>query len=273
MLATFALALALAAQPVRLAVTNFAHVGVPAETAGFYSEHFANRLLADKRLRVTTPSDMATVIGVQRQKELLGCADNQSACMAELAGALGVDGIVTGQLARVGHGYQLNVKVLAADGSHALFVYSSELIGSEEDLLAEVNRVAVAAAAALTGDSPQEPAKPAVTSTRADGISVWLKLLPLWAGVGIAAAGFGFAIDAMLKFNRLNEPSKATGFTWEEGMQLRDDGKRSQGLAIGLLSAGGACMVASVVWILVSKSPPPIAMAPMANGVAIGGVF
>ena len=69
---------------------------------------------------VARGKDMVALLGVERQKQLLGCSDAASSCMAELAGALGADGLVTGQLARIGKSFQLNVKVLAADGSRTL---------------------------------------------------------------------------------------------------------------------------------------------------------
>ena len=41
-------------------------------------------------IRVMTSGEVAQVIGLERQKQLLGCSETGASCMAELAGALTV---------------------------------------------------------------------------------------------------------------------------------------------------------------------------------------
>jgi hypothetical protein len=48
--------------------------------------------LTDQGLEVITSHDITAALGVERQKQLLGCAE--SSCLAELGGAMGVDYIV-----------------------------------------------------------------------------------------------------------------------------------------------------------------------------------
>ncbi len=48
------------------------------------------------------------MLSVERQKQLMGCSD--SSCMAEIAGALDVDGVVVGSLARLGESYLLSAQ-------------------------------------------------------------------------------------------------------------------------------------------------------------------
>jgi hypothetical protein len=53
--------------------------------------------LADQGLDVVTSQDITAVLGLEKQKELLGCSDG--ACLAELGGALGADYVVRGNMA------------------------------------------------------------------------------------------------------------------------------------------------------------------------------
>lgn len=48
-------------------------------------ERFAEVMRRDKRLEVTTSADLAQLLGVERQKQLLGCGSDTENCMAELA--------------------------------------------------------------------------------------------------------------------------------------------------------------------------------------------
>src|SRR6185295_10483314 len=56
--------------------------------AAFYSDHFA-QALRQAGMKVITASEISAMLSSQRQQQLLGCADDGSACMAELANALG----------------------------------------------------------------------------------------------------------------------------------------------------------------------------------------
>jgi hypothetical protein len=50
--------------------------------------------------QVVTQRDMAVVLGMERQRQLMGCREGSESCLAELAGALGVDGVVQGGVVR-----------------------------------------------------------------------------------------------------------------------------------------------------------------------------
>jgi hypothetical protein len=68
--------------------------------------------LSDQGFEVLTNADIAAVIGVEKQKELLGCTDGS--CLADLGGALGADYLVRG-----------NMAVLDADSAVALTLVDS----------------------------------------------------------------------------------------------------------------------------------------------------
>lgn len=55
--------------------------------------------LREHGLKVMTGRDIGAVLGLERQKQLLGCMDDSTSCSAELAGALGVGALVVGTVA------------------------------------------------------------------------------------------------------------------------------------------------------------------------------
>src|SRR4051794_4567099 len=101
MLSALLAAALLQAAPIRVAAPGFATVGIAPELANVYVERFATVLASTGTVKVTTSRDIAQVIGLERQRQLLGCADETS-CLAELAGGLGVDAVLSGSLARTG---------------------------------------------------------------------------------------------------------------------------------------------------------------------------
>lgn len=120
-------------EPVKLALPGFNFVKVEPELAGFFSEHFAQKLTFEK-VKVTTAADISTLLGFERQKELLGCAENAQSCIAELANALGVDGLVVGSIGKFGENFQVNVKTLSATDGRMLCAYSTNVKGEQEVL-------------------------------------------------------------------------------------------------------------------------------------------
>ncbi len=127
-------------EPVKLAATGFQFVNITPELATFCSEHFAQQLTMEG-IRVTTPNEIATMLGFERQKELMGCSDKSTSCLAELANALGVDGLVTGTVGKFGKTYQVNIKVLNAGDARPLSAYSNR-VKDEEALIEEYTRAA-----------------------------------------------------------------------------------------------------------------------------------
>src|SRR4051812_40954116 len=109
-----------AQEPVHIAAIGFTAVRVPADVAASFSETISLRLNQTKLVQMITPRDAAAVLGAERQRELLGCPAEGTSCLAELAGALGADAILTGEILQVGAVIQLTVKILAARDARVL---------------------------------------------------------------------------------------------------------------------------------------------------------
>jgi len=71
----------------RLAVLALTASGVDAPAAEALGDTVTAVAAKAGWFQVTSQKDMQTLLGLERQKQLLGCSEAQSACMAELAGA------------------------------------------------------------------------------------------------------------------------------------------------------------------------------------------
>jgi hypothetical protein len=63
--------------------------------------------------RVVSSRDVTAVLALERQKELLGCTADQ-ACIAELAGALGVEYVLSASVGKVGEAYVVSGRMVEA---------------------------------------------------------------------------------------------------------------------------------------------------------------
>jgi len=68
----------------------------------------------DQGVEVISPSEIAAVLGLERQRQLLGCSE--SGCLAELGGAMGVDYIIQGAMAVLEHDSVLTLTLIDHKG-------------------------------------------------------------------------------------------------------------------------------------------------------------
>lgn len=85
--------------PVLIAVPELTPLGVSSELAQNLTAVIAAELGRYDQVRVLSNREIALLLGLERQKELLGCADDS--CVSQLAGALGAEKILSGQLGTV----------------------------------------------------------------------------------------------------------------------------------------------------------------------------
>lgn len=134
--------LAEAVEPVprlNVALPGLSLVSLPATRETFFTEHLAAGL-ARRGAQVTTAKAIGEMLGVERQRQLLGCAE--SGCTIELANALGADGIVTGELAQIGRVFQVNLKLVSSRNAEVVAAFQRQ-VTSEEGLLDALNEGAV----------------------------------------------------------------------------------------------------------------------------------
>ena len=150
------LALVLVASPVKLMAPVLSSVGVDAEKARVFTTELAQRLRA-QGVQVVTSDEIAVILGNERQKQLLGCADADGSCLAELSNALGTSGTVKGSVAKIDDVYQLQLSVLG--NNTKVLAETSARASSERALLDALADAAVELAHKLGAEPPPRERK------------------------------------------------------------------------------------------------------------------
>lgn len=208
-------------------------------------------------------AEIATLLGVERQKQLLGCSD--TSCVAELAGALGAPYLMSGSLARLGDVYQLNVQVIDTVRAHP--VGRSTKVARNLEALRALLPWAVAEACGTPLPPPPS------------------RVLPYSL---IAAGGAAVIAGGVLGIMALNNESVVRGELSADDtngtvvLRTADHYQaRLQGVAmmktLSLVTLlVGAVMVAGGVWLMPPDAPQTgvkVALVPALNGLGLGGSF
>lgn len=243
MLATL-LAMTLCATPFKGASAGISVSGVPSERSEFYSEFVAQQLAAFG-VSIITPKQIATLLGMERQKQLLGCSDGGTSCVAEIASALGVDGVVQGEAAKLeSGGFQVSLKILWSRDGRALSVFTGRAV-DEGGLMDVMGKGAALMAKDLTeGDWVRLTSAPASHSiTPSSPVKVvGLSLLGLGAvAIGAGAVGLAHAGSVAGQLQR------STFLSLGEAQAVAKDGSSSQTLGLVFFGVGAASLVAGGV--------------------------
>lgn len=103
----------------------------------------AYRLAERPGVKVTSADQVRAILGLERQKALLGCSDGS--CLAEISGALGVRYVLQGRLDKFGKTLVLTAAVLDTRNAQALRRMRQDIV-SDDDLPRAVDLIADAAA-------------------------------------------------------------------------------------------------------------------------------
>lgn len=248
--------------PVKLAAPGLSTLNITPEAATYFLDHLGHQLQA-QGVEVLTSSEIAALLGLERQRQLLGCTDEQGSCLAEMANALGTDGLVRGSLGKFGKAYQLDLKVLSS-GGQTLASFSKKADG-DEALLSSLDAGAVALASQLFASLHREAPKalqpaPSVASAPASFRWVW------WAVGGLGAAAIVTGVLFMLVPQSPSAQSTAMADVPAAVSQLRFDRQLGLGLAIGGAVALGTSVLLGV---LTGKTEPAIALVPTPRGASL----
>lgn len=254
------LLLVLSAAPVKLAVPGVRSVGVDPQLASVWVERLVV-LAKQPGLDIVTATDIEQVLGLERQRQLLGCAE--SSCIAELAGALGADALLSGTVARSGASLTLVLRVLRAKDGQEL-VSASVRVSTEDQLQDWLETNAAAFGARVVRRSRGEP-----DEWRPPG---WARWATLGAGLLLAGAGGGLYGAAHLDAEALRTANASTTL---DVTMLRSRGQAFEVAGLALLSVGGAALISSVVFFIAHRSGADIALVPTRDGAALvwGGTF
>ncbi|MBL8921902.1 MAG: hypothetical protein JNJ54_23830 [Myxococcaceae bacterium] len=261
---TLALFTALGATP-SIAAPGFTCTRLEPTLCDAYLEHFVANLSA-RGLKVTTKNDMAELIGVERQKQLLGCSATSGSCLAELAGALGVSSILSGTIARTESGFLSTLKVI--DASNGATKWSATTrVDTEKELFGFFDVEAGTLVSTIAPDA--RPVR--------GGVPTIVKWVPAMAGAVAVGVGIGLLGASMGEAQHLREQIAnpqplgkvlVDEFTVEQDIVLTAAEGRGLQLA-GWISVGlgGAAVVSSFLWwLLTPSSTVSTAVVPIRGG-------
>lgn len=277
MLATLS-ALLLCAAPVKVAVPGFTFVGMDPKLGEAWADRFVALLGTDEDFKLISSKDIAQVLGLERQKQLLGCSEEQSSCLAELAGALGVEAILSGTFAQSGASISTTLRVLkASDGSQIAAITNRLKDGDalQDWLDGQAPLVVAKMRAAFNLPAKTDSAAPVAslsTAPRASGGASIVRWVP--AIVGAAAAITGVALFVVSKGNATQLRSPTVDPTQIDS--IASSGRTFEGAGVGLMIGGGVAVAASVVWALVVPSKDAkvsLMVTPHGGAAALGGSF
>ncbi len=262
MTSAFVALMVFSAAPVRLAAPGLGLVNVDEKLGSFLTEHVAQRLKL-ARLDVVTQKEMQSILGLERQKQIRGCVE-VSSCMAELASALGADGLVLGDIAKVGGRFQINLKIIASDSARTLAVFS-ESVSSEDQVIDALTRGAYLLAVDVNHALGRPPPPELVaTDTRVFAIA------PLIIGVLGVAGGLGSVIVSENAYQKLKTAPVVT-----DGAATLSFGQSTQSLAVAGFVVGGVALVGAAGLFLLGapKAPVSVAIGPGGAAVMVRGEF
>jgi hypothetical protein len=123
-----------AAPKQRLAVLELKPEGASPELASTLSQVVAEQAGKTPGFEAISQAEIAALLNVQKQKQLLGCADES--CLAEIGGALGAKLVLNGTLGKLGDSYVLSLQLLDTHKGKIQARESRTINGSLEALVA-----------------------------------------------------------------------------------------------------------------------------------------
>lgn len=270
MLSTALLSLLVVAAPQparpRLAVLALKSVGdVNPGFAEAMTEAISAEIGARQFFDPISSAEITTLLGMERQKQLLGCGEEAASCMTEIAAALGAPYVLSGSLTRLEGIFQLNLQVL--DSQRGRTVARSTKIARDFEGLRSLIPYAVAEASGTPLPTPPS------------------KVLPVSLLIG---GGLGIAAGGVLGLLALNEESAVRGELASDDTNPtvvlapteRFRGRLEQTalqrtLALTCLLSGAALVGLGIV-LFPPDAPQPgvrVSLMPTLGGAAIGGTF
>jgi TolB-like protein len=291
-----AAALGAGPQRVKVAVMDVRNVqGVAEGTAAILSDIIVSEV-AKAKFEVISRSDIAAMAGFEKEKQMLGCSDD-SKCLAEIGGALGVDYMITGQVGQIGTRYRISL--LLVDSKKArVAARSAQFCDRNEDALAAAAQATVAEILAAV-PRPEAPApqaaatlaaKPAAPKPAAalppPAASVTAEAGPnrtgAWIAYGVSGGlvviGAIAGLSAQAKYKDLEKQQGTPGYQalWDsKAPDIRKLARVADGCyVLGVVGVG----VGTWLWLAASPAEPrKIAVGPLVGegrvGLAAAGRF
>jgi hypothetical protein len=232
--------------PIKLASPTLAGPNLSAAEAEFYLEHLAQQLIG-RGLQVTTAKQIATMLGMERQRQLLGgCGEETASCIQELGNALGVNGILSGEIGKFEGAFQVNLSVIDPVNGRSIAAYTAR-VSSETALLDELTYAAKKLAETLAAHFKKELPVPTAMVLAAEESAERPLRGRAWipAAVGLASAGAGafFLMQSEQKYQQL--ATSTSPISAADARALRNDGAMFQTISLVGFGVGAAALASA----------------------------
>lgn len=253
------------AREVTVVLPGLSVSGIEDSVGNALLERFASELGRGKGLRVVTSRDVEQVLGLERQRQLMGCPEAATSCFAELAAGLGADALIIGSVVMVGTRVTVTLRVLSAKDGRVLHSESGRLrdLDAVQDWLDEQ---VPATRAKLLGTFAPASAQPPGN---------WLP----WATAGLGGAGVvtGVVLFALSKGDAASLRAVEQGSTLDLAA-VRAAGQTKETAGVVLMAAGAGVIAGGIVWGLVSGGRAPttsvsVAVTPGGAALVISGAL
>ncbi|MFZ5443167.1 MAG: hypothetical protein ACOZQL_24375 [Myxococcota bacterium] len=250
-----------AAEKPKLAIVELQPLGTPAETASAMTEAVTQELTRRGFFDVVSSRDIQTLLGMERQKQLLCGDESSTTCLTELAGALGSRFVLSGTLAKLGDALQLSVQML--DTQRSQTVARSVRLAKSVDALVEQLPYLLAEATATPMPPPPSRALP-------------LTLLAV-GGAGVVVGAI-LGVDALSRDRALGadlaQPSDTGVFKGLPTYQAEASFIGTE-KTISLVTMGAGAALAVLGFVLYPRelTRGGVALVPTLRGVALVGVL
>lgn len=209
------------------------------------------------RLDVIGQSDITALLGLERERQLTGCSDASSSCMAEIGAALGAPFLVSGSVGRAGKQLRVDLKLVQVEGGRVL-AREGEVLQGEDDWYPTVTAMLRRLEAALDVGAPVAQAK---------GPSAWPWGL---TGVGVAAAVGGAALMVTGAANATSALQTGSTSVVTDVAKKYDEAAGLHTAGVGLLIGGSVVAASGLLWAWLGRSESPVvSFAPSATGATL----
>jgi TolB-like protein len=239
--------------------------GVEAGIASALTEAVTTEVSARGFFEVISSKDLETLVSVERQRQLMGCSEDSTSCLTELAGALGARFVLSGSVARLGDAFQLNLQTM--DSQKAQPLGRATLIGKDLGVLREQLKYVVAEATATP--IPPPPSRVFQLSL----IGVGAAVLIGGGLVGIFALSQESAINRELQSGETNPAALRSRADYRAEIDGTVRPAKTGALIAAL--AGAALVTAGIVLMPKEQQAvgPQVALVPSGLGAALVGSF
>jgi|GEM_PF-596056 len=124
-------------QKVSFAVFDLAPSGVPKEVADNLAQILSVEIKRVEGASVISRDDMTAMLRLEQDKAFLGCSDDTS-CIAEIGGALGVDKLVVGHVGKIKESYVVSLRLIDPREARVDSRITESFRGDEDQLIRAV---------------------------------------------------------------------------------------------------------------------------------------